>query len=69
MLSLKNWLIEGLSYSLPVILEKQKLNLKFWGESKQSLSKEKQSLLLKIVKFGVNKLADDCTPQKISQFA
>ena len=35
MLHLKNWLVDGLSYALPVILEKQKINLEFWLESKE----------------------------------
>ena len=34
MVSLKNWLLDGLAYSLPVILEKQNLNWCFWNEKR-----------------------------------
>lgn len=39
MLQLKNWLVEGLSFSIPVILEKQKLSLKFWEDNRPYIAK------------------------------
>ena len=38
MVHLNNWLLEGLAYSLPVILEKQNLNWCFWDERRQRIS-------------------------------
>lgn len=69
MLNLKNWLVETHSYSFPVILEKQKLDLQYWGEKRDNIRMEKQNLLMKLVQIGLEKMRQDCTPPKVSLFS
>lgn len=69
MVQLKNWLVEGHSYCFPIVLEKQRLDLNFWDERRESVAREKQVLLLKIVQIGLEKTKQECTPSKIALFS
>ena len=66
---MKNWLVECQGYALPVILQKQNLNLSFWLQKRQVIERQKQSLLLSLVKLGLQKMKRECTAQKISFFS
>jgi hypothetical protein len=66
---LKNWLVECHGFAFPVILEKQDINLEFWSEKREAIEREKQGLLLNLVKLGLEKMKKDCTSQKISFFS